>query len=84
MSLKQKLRIAGWTAYAYVRNRHAEWVNNRLENSRRPWTAHRIGGGGVVPLGRVTKDEAIAKVAQWGSVRFVDVEVACIMFSDKT
>jgi len=83
MEIKLKLRIAANTLVALVRNAHAEWNNNRLENSRRRWTAHRIDGGGIVPLGKVNQETAISKVAEWGSIRFVDTEVACIMYSDK-
>ena len=83
MELKLKLRIACNTLVALVRNAHAEWSNSRLENKRRFWTAHRIDGGGVVPLGKVNQEQAITKVSQFGSVRFVDTEVACIMYGDK-
>jgi hypothetical protein len=78
-----KLKIFGWTVYAFVVNAWIEWRNDRLEKSRRRWTAHKIDGGGVVPLGKVSQEKAITKVSQFGSVRFVDTEVACIMYSDK-
>jgi len=80
----KKLTIAWWTVYAFAANLFIEWHNRRLENKRRSWVAHRIDGGGVVPLGRLNQSKAIDKVAQWGSVVFVDTEVAVIMYRDKS
>ena len=71
-----------WFFRVYLSNLYIEWHNRRLENKRRPWTAHRIDGGGVVPLGNVSQEKAISKVSQFGSVRFVDTECAVIMYSD--
>lgn len=79
----KKLSVAWWAVYAFFANLYIEWHNNHLENSRRHWTAHRIDGGGVVPLGRLSQSKAIDKVSQWGSVAYVDPEVAVIMYRDK-
>ena len=80
----KKLTIAVWTVRVYFTNLYIEWHNSRLENSRRQWTAYKINGGGIVPLGKVNQSAAIDKVAQWGSVAFVDSEVAVIMYRDKS
>ncbi len=90
----KKLTILWWTVAAFVANlfpyllkvvreQHIEYSNTRLEKKRRRWEAHRIDGGGVVSLGKINQYKAIDKVAQFGSVRFVDTEVAVIMYSDK-
>jgi len=85
LSFKQKCYALAWTIKAYCLNLYAEWRNARLNNKPRQWTAHRIGGGGVVPLGKVDRNGAIKAVAAMGgSVRFVDDEVAVIMYSDDT
>lgn len=68
--------------YAFFANLYIEWHNNRLENKRRRWTAVKTGGGGIVPLGKVSQAEAIAKTTKFGSIDFVDSEVAVIMFSN--
>lgn len=83
MSMKHKLNILRWTIYAFVRNAHAEWSNRRLENKRRQWQALKTGGGGVVPLGRCNMEQARRKTAEFGTIDYVDVEVACVMFSSK-
>lgn len=77
------IRVLGLTAYAFVANLFIEWHNRRLESKRRRWTAHRVDGGGVVPLGRLSQSKAVDKVAQWGSIVYVDPEVAAIMYRDK-
>jgi hypothetical protein len=83
LKIKSKLAYAYWFCHAFICNTYIGWHNSRLENSRRLWTAHRIDGGGVVPLGKLNQSKAIDKVAQWGSVVFVDTEVAVIMYRDK-
>jgi len=80
----KKLSFMWWAFYAFIANLFIEWHNRRLETKRRLWVAHRIDGGGVVPLGKVNQDKAITKVSQFGSVRFVDTEVAVIMYGDKS
>jgi len=80
----KKLNALRWAVYAFIANLFIEWHNRRLERKRRLWVAHRIDGGGVVPLGKLNQSKAIDKVAQWGSVVYVDTEVAVIMYRDKT
>jgi len=58
--------------------------NSRLDKKKRDWTAVRVGGGGIVPLGRVNMTEAREAVAKFGVVQYVDKEVAYIMYSDKS
>lgn len=81
--MREKIRIIAWTVFVYFRNMHAEWSNARLEKKRRTWTAYKVAGGGVVPLGKVDQERAIDKVSQYGSIVFVDTECAVIMFCDK-
>jgi len=58
--------------------------NSRLDKKKRDWTAVRVGGGGVVPLGKVSMKVALETVAKFGVVQYVDKEVAYIMYSDKS
>ena len=81
--MKQKLVTAYWTVRVFVNNLYVEFRNNLLERKRRKWTAYKIGGGGVVPLGKVDQETAISKVTKFGSIAFVDPEVAVIFYSDK-
>ncbi len=81
--MKTQIKIAFYTARALILNAYIEWHNRRLENKRREWKAVKTGGGGLVPLGRLSQSEAIEKVAKFGSIDFVDTEVAVVMFSDK-
>lgn len=81
--MKQKLITAYWTVRAFANNAYVEMRNNWLENSKRKWTAYKMGGGGVVPLGKVSQSEAIAAATKIGQVNYVDVEVAVIFYSDK-
>jgi len=67
----------------FIFNSYADWRNRLLENRKRPWTAHKLGGGGVVPLGKVNQETAIQKVVLFGSISYVDTSVACIFYSDK-
>lgn len=78
-----KLQIALSFLRAYLQNRYAEWRNDRLENKKRRWSAHKIGGGGVLPLGKVNQSAALQKVSIFGSVAFVDTTVAIIFYHDK-
>jgi hypothetical protein len=82
--MKAKLTLAYWTARAFLNNAYVEFQNARLEKLRRKWTAYKIGGGGVVPLGKVNQETAIEKTCRFGQVAFVDSEVAVIFYSDKT
>ena len=81
--MKTQIKIAFYTARALIQNAYIEWHNRRLENKRREWKAIKTGGGGIVPLGKVSQSDAIAKIATFGSIDYVDTEVAVIMFSDK-
>ena len=83
MTIKSKCAFAFNFMRALILNFFIEWHNRRLENKKRRWQAHRLEGGGVVELGRCSQEQARSKVAEFGSVRFVDVEVACIFYSDK-
>jgi hypothetical protein len=82
--MKKQIAVVYHFVRAIVLNAYIEFHNARLENSRRLWVAHRIDGGGVVPLGKVNQEKAIEKVSQYGSVAFVDTEVAVIMYRDKS
>lgn len=81
--MKQKLIYAYWTVRAFANNAYVEMRNTLLENSKRRWKAYKVGGGGVVPLGKVSQKDAIAAAAKIGNVDFVDTEVAVIFYSDK-
>lgn len=80
--MKKQFMLAYWTVRAFALNTYIELKNRRLETSRRKWQALKVGGGGVVPLGRVDQETAIAKTAKFGSVSFVDTEVAVVFYSD--
>jgi hypothetical protein len=80
--MKKKFLLAYWTVRALALNTYIEWKNRRLETTRRKWQALKVGGGGVVPLGKVDQETAIAKTAKFGSVSFVDTEVAVVFYSD--
>jgi len=82
--MKAKLTYAYWTVRAFLNNAYVEFRNAALERRSRKWTAYKIGGGGVVPLGKVNQETAIAKTCKFGQVAFVDTEVAVIFYSDKT
>ena len=81
--MKKKIAIAYWTVRAFLNNAYVEVRNTMLENSRRRWKAYKVGGGGVVPLGKVSQADAIAAASKIGTVDFVDTEVAVIFYSDK-
>ena len=83
MTIKSKCAYVFHFMRALILNVCIEWHNRRLENRRREWKAVKTGGGGLVPLGRLSQSEAIDKVAKFGSIDFVDTEVAVVMFSDK-
>ena len=80
--MKNKILYAWNFVRALALNAFIEWKNCRLETSRRKWQALKVGGGGVVPLGKVNQETAIAKTAKFGSVSFVDTEVAIVFYSD--
>lgn len=82
MTIRSKLIYARETVRVFIINLCIEWHNTRLENKRRKWTAVKTGGGGTVPLGKVSQAEAIANTTRFGSVDFVDTEVAVVMYSD--
>lgn len=67
---------------ALLWNKYVDWRNHRLEHKRRHWTAYRINGGGVVPLGKISQSDAIDKCAKFGSVRFVDSPCAVVFYAD--
>lgn len=78
-----KFKFAIATAKAFILNAYAEWRDARLEDKKRRWTAYRIGGGGVVPLGKVKQSIALEKVSLFGSISYVDSSVAVIFYTDK-
>lgn len=80
--MRDRIRLWYWGVYAFVHNLGAELWLRSLENKKRRWQAHRLEGGGVVELGRCNAEQARRKVAEFGSIRFVDVEVACIFYGD--
>jgi len=80
--MKEKITIAYWTVRAFVNNAYVEFRNYSLEQRRRKWKAYKIGGGGVVPLGKVNQETAIEKTCRFGQVAFVDSEVAVIFYTD--
>lgn len=80
--MKAKLIYAYWFVRSFLNNAYVEVRNGRLEKRKRKWTAYKIGGGGVVPLGKVNQETAISKTCKFGSVAFVDTEVAVIFYSD--
>ena len=61
----------------------AEFLDRRLQNKKRYWTAYGTFGSGVVPLGRVNLAKATIKVSRFGTVIFVDVSKAAIFYSEK-
>lgn len=80
---KNKVRIWLTNLWVCFANRYIEFHNTRLENKKRRWVA--VGRlGGRVPLGKVSQDEAITKASQFGSIIYVDTEVAVVMYSDKS
>ena len=81
--MKDKILNALNFVRAFALNTYIELRNRRLETSRRKWHALKVGGGGVVPLGKVDQETAIAKTAKFGSISFVDTEVATVFYSDK-
>ena len=80
--MKKKILFGYNFVRALALNSYIEWKNRHLEMSRRNWRALKVGGGGVVPLGKVNQETAIAKTAKFGSVSFVDTEVAVVFYSD--
>lgn len=78
-----KFKVAVAAAKTSIFNAYAVWRDTRLENKKRRWTAYRIGGGGVVPLGKVNQSMALQKVSLFGSISYVDSSVACIFYTDK-
>ena len=82
MTIKSKCAYAFHFVWALILNAFIEWHNRRLENKRREWKAVKTGGGGLVPLGRLSQSEAIDKTAKFGSIDYVDTEVAIVMYSD--
>lgn len=82
MSEHYKLKYVWHDVRILFINLYIEWRNTCLENKPRRWTAVKTGGGGIVPLGKVSQKQAIANVTKFGSIDFVDSEVAKIMYSD--
>ena len=83
VTMKNKIVHASNFVRALALNAYIEWYNRRQETSRRKWQALKVGGGGVVPLGKVNQETAITKTAKFGSIAYVDTEVATVFYSDK-
>lgn len=81
--MKDKIVYAWHVVRGFALNYYIELRNRRLETKRRNWQALKVGGGGVVPLGKVDQETAIAKSAKFGSIAFVDTEVAIVFYHDK-
>ena len=82
---KQKALAFLWAIKAFFLNLRVEISERRKQRRKQHWTALRIGGGGVVPLGRITRDQALYKVSKMGgSVRYVDDDYGKIMYADDT
>jgi len=79
---RHSLTLALATARVYFINLYIEFRYRRLENKKRRWTAYRTNGGNV-PLGRLNKADAIDKVGKFGTILYVDLEIAGIFFRDK-
>ena len=84
-SFLKRLRIgasqAFWACYVFCMNLYIEAHNRRLRNKRRDWSALLIGGGGIVPLGYMTQQEAVSKCAEFGTIGYVDEEAAIVFYS---
>ena len=77
--------LSSWRALkARHHNRRVDRANSKLAKSKRPWQALRLGGGGIVDLGICNAEQARRKTAEFGNVRFVDTEVAVVIYGDKS
>lgn len=80
-------RYAVKTAYfflvAFRNNLIAEFLDWRLEITKRQWTAIGTLGAGKVSLGKVNQHEATDKVAKWATVISCDVEMAIIFYKER-
>lgn len=79
--MKSKLLTTFYFARAFLVNAYVEFQFSRIENAKRKWVAYRVGGGGVVPLGKCNQETALAKATKLGNVSFVDPEHAVIFYS---
>ena len=61
----------------------AEFLDRRLQNKKRYWTAYGTFGAGVVPLGKCNMVEATKRTAKFGTIVSADVEQAAIFYSEK-
>ena len=68
---------------AYRNNLIAEYLDRRLQNKKRDWTAYGTFGAGVVPLGKCNMVEATKRTAKFGTVSSTDVEQAAIFYGEK-
>jgi hypothetical protein len=81
--MKNKFLVVLYFIEAYIKNRIAEYLDRRLENKRRYWTAYGTFGSGVTPLGKCSLAQATKKTSKFGTVVFCDVPNASIFYSDK-
>lgn len=78
--MKAKILYAYYFSRAFINNALVEYRQHRSLKVRREWCAYKVGGGGVVPLGKVDQETAIAKATKLGNVSFVDSDHAVIFY----
>lgn len=66
-----------WLAWRNERQQRA--IRRRLENGRRPWTAH--SPFGMVELGTVTHGEALKRAGALGTISYTDMERGLIFYN---
>lgn len=77
------LKTATYFCLAYLNQSIANYLDRRLENKKRYWTAYGTFGAGVVPLGKVNMIEAIELTSRFGTVVKCDVEQAKTFFAER-
>lgn len=77
------LKSSYYFCVAFVKNSIAEFLDSRMENKKRKWTAQGTFNAGVVPLGKCNMTTATERAAKFGAVVSVDVEQAIIFYREK-
>ena len=77
------IRTAHYITVAFCNNLIAEFLDQRMRNKKRYWTAYGTFGAGVVPLGKCNMVAAIYRTGKFGTVVTADVEQAAIFYSEK-
>ena len=80
--MKNKIKFAYFFVVAYLRNLYIEFYNSRIENKKRHWKAYGTFGGGVVPLGKLSMNDARIAASKLGKVIYSDPEQAAIFYSE--